>query len=311
MKYVIGIASVLISVAIAFLAARWIEENYVSLPRSEPLTGSFENSGYRQMAESAVREFANLSLAEQSVLRENLEKNIVSVAQWLDRVRESGVKVLCLGEDHEDRTRRYLARAFFSDLDVDVLLLEVTPHELGRISQELRWGRERVSLLGADVAGIIRAARANNPDVELIGIEETKSQRIARQKPDVRGTRDESILNNLWGNFRYGPRYAILFGALHCKNRDEWLYGRARRLSPRRVADEMVNVRVIERHQDGPVEALAYFLGEIGIHRDNFVVVDSKSVHPLIYKWFDILGVLLDDFAVLIVFRKHPEISDG
>jgi hypothetical protein len=309
-KHVLGVASLIIVVSIAVLVARWIDENYVSHPRSERLTDSFRNSGYRPMAENAVREFAQMPMIEQSALRENLERNILSVAQWLDWLRESNVKVLCLGEDHEDTTRRFLARVLFSKLAVDALLLEVTPDEIGRITQELRWGREHVSLLGADIAGVIRAARAENPDVELIGIEETKSQRVARQRHGARGTRDETILNNLLGNFRYGSRYAILIGALHCRNKDQWLYGRAHRLSPRRIADQMVNVRVVGGHQDGAVEAFAYFLGKIGIHRSDFVIRGSKSISPMIDEWFELLGVTLDDFAVLMIFRDHPEVFD-
>lgn len=311
MKYAIGLASLLIAVAIAFLVSRWIEENYVSRPDIELPTGPFHNPGYRHIAENAIRQFSKLSAAEQSVLRKNLEENIVNVASWLDRVRESRIKVLCLGEDHEDATRQFFARTLFSELEIDVLLFEVTPHQLGRITQELRWGRERVSLLGANIADIVRAARNRNPDVKLIGIEETKAQRIARQKHDSRGTRDASIQNNFWGNFRYGPRHVILFGALHCTHRDQWLYGRIRRLAPRRVADEMLNIRVIEEHQDGSVEAFVYFLGEIGIFRGDFVVVDSKAVPPLVREWFDLLGMMLEDFAALMVFRNRPQISNG
>jgi hypothetical protein len=310
-RHAIGLASLIIVVAIAFLVARWIEENYVPRPALTPPSGPFHNAGYRHTAENALRQFSNLSITERSALRENLEENIVSVSLWLDRLRESQVRVLCLGEDHEDATRRFLARRFFSEVDIDVLLLEVTPHQLGRITQELRWGRERVSLLGANIAEVIRAARNRNFDVELIGIEETKAQRIARQNYDPRGGRDESIQNNFWRNFRYGPSYAILYGALHCMNRDRWLYGSTRRLAPRRVADEMVNVRVMEEHQDGPVEALTYFLEKIGVYRDDFVVVDSKALDPVFFEWFELLGVLFEDFTVLIVFRDQPQMSSG
>ena len=287
MKHAIGAASVVIVVALAFLVARWIEENYVPRPVAELPSGPFHNAGYRQTAENALRRLSRLSATEQAVLRKNLEGNIIGVSSWLDSLRKSKIRMLCLGEDHEDSTRRFLARAIFSELRIDGLMLEVTTHQLGRIDQELRWGRGRVALLGANIANVIRAARRRSPDMELIGIEETKSQRIARQKHGSRGTRDESIQNNFWRHFRYGRRHVILFGALHCMDRDEWLYSRTRRLAPTRVVDEMVNVRVLERHQEGAIEALAYFLGKIGIDRDDFVVVDSQAVHPLIFEWFE------------------------
>ena len=311
MKHAAGLASLLIVVALAFLVARWIEENYVPRAEVEPPTGPFHNPGFRHTAENALRLFSRLSAAEQAVLRRNLEENIISVSSWLDRLGKSKFRVLCLGEDHEESTRSFLARTIFSEIQVDELLLEVTPPQLERITQELRWGRKRVALLGANIADIIRAARNRSPDMELIGIEETKSQRIARQKHGSRGTRDESIQNSFWRHFRYGRRHVILFGALHCMDRDEWLYGRTRRLAPARVVDEMLNVRVLERHQEGSIEALAYFLGKIGIDRDDFVVADSQAVHPLIYEWFELLGVMLKDFTVLVVFQNRPPMSNG
>lgn len=306
MRYAIGLAALSVALAIMFVAARWIQENYV--PRSEPdrPAGPFDNPGFRRTAEVAARQFSRLPAAEQAAIRENLEKNTVSVARWLDQIRESRIGVICLGEDHEDATRRFLAQTFFREIAVDALLLEVTPHQLGQITQELRWGRERVALLGADIAGIIRAVRDRNPEVELVGIEETKSQRIARQSHDSGDARDASILNNFFSNFQYGRRYVILFGALHCTDRGEWLYGRIDRLVPRRVAEEMTNVRIVEERQEGSVEALKYFLEEIGIRRDDFAVVDSKAMHPRVLEWFEILGVLLDDFDALVVFRDRP-----
>jgi hypothetical protein len=316
-RYALGLAFLLIAVAIVFVAARWIEENYVSRPDPIQPVGPFHYPGYRQTAENAVLQFSKLSATEQVALRKNLEQNIVSVERWFDWVRGSGVKVMCLGEDHEDATRQFLARTLFSELDIDLLLLEATPHQLGLITQELTseqelsWEREPVSLLDADIAGIIRAARLRNPDVELIGIEETKRQRIARQKNDRPGTRDESIHNNFWRHFRYGRRYVLLFGALHCTNRVQWLYGRTRRLAPRRVANEMINVRILEEHQDGRVEAFVYFLGKIGIRRGDFVVVDSKKLHPLIYEWFESLGVTLKDFTALIIFGDRSQKSNS
>jgi len=310
-KHGIGLTSLLIAVASAFLVANWIQENYVARPEAEKPNGFFRIPGYRRIAENAVREFSNLPVAEQSALRRNLDNKIVSVASWLDRVRESKVKVLCVGEDHADSTRQFLARTLFSELDVDTLLLEVTPHRLERITQELGWGRERVPLLGADIAEIVRTVRARNPDIELIGIEETQAQRIARQQYDRRRPRDDSIQNNFWRSFRYGPRYVILIGALHCTNREQWFYGSTRRLAPRRVANEMLNIRVVEEHQDGPVEAFVYFLREIGIPRDDFVMVGSQALPPLVREWFDLLDLVFDDFAVLIVFRSRLQDSNG
>ena len=128
MRYALGLAFLLIAVAITLLVAGWIQENYVSRPSPEQPTGPFHNSGYRQKAEHAVSQFSKLSAGEQAALLKNLEQNIVSVERWLDSVGGTGFSVLCLGESHEDATRQFLARTLFSELDIDVLFLEVTSH---------------------------------------------------------------------------------------------------------------------------------------------------------------------------------------
>jgi hypothetical protein len=93
-------------------------------------------------------------------------------------------------------------------------------------------------------------------------------------------------------------------------DRGEWLYGQTRRLAPARVVDEMLNVRVVERHQEGSIEALVYFLEKIGVDRDDFVIVDSQALHPLIYEWFELLGVMLEDFTALVIFQSRLPMSN-
>ena len=72
----------------------------------------------------------------------------------------------------------------------------------------------------------------------------------------------------------------------------------------------MINVRVLEQHQDGRVEAFIYFLGRVGVQRDDFAVVDSKKLHPLIYDWFKDLAVTFEDFTALMVFGDRVQKSD-
>ncbi len=102
MNHAVGLASLLIIVALGFLTARWIEEHYVPRAEVELPTGPFHNPGFRHTAENALRRFSRLSVVEQAVLRRNLEQNIVNVSIWLDWLRKSKIRVLCLGEDHEE-----------------------------------------------------------------------------------------------------------------------------------------------------------------------------------------------------------------
>ena len=115
MRYALGLAFLLIAVITTFLVAGWIQENYVSLSSPEQPSGPFHNPGYRQKAEHAVGQFSKLSAGERAALLKNLHQNIVSVERWLDSLRGTGFSVLCLGENHEDATRQFLARTLFSE----------------------------------------------------------------------------------------------------------------------------------------------------------------------------------------------------
>jgi hypothetical protein len=67
----------------------------------------------------------------------------------------------------------------------------------------------------------------------------------------------------------------------------------------------MLNVRVLDEHQNGPVEAFVHFLDEIGIDKKNFVIPNNNALHPRIYEWFQRLNQeTLETYRSLIVFRK-------
>jgi hypothetical protein len=66
----------------------------------------------------------------------------------------------------------------------------------------------------------------------------------------------------------------------------------------------MLNVWVLDEHQNGPVEAFVYFLDEIGIERKHFVIPNTNSLHPRIYELFQMLNQqTLEKYRTLIVFR--------
>jgi hypothetical protein len=70
------------------------------------------------------------------------------------------------------------------------------------------------------------------------------------------------------------------------------------------LKDEMLNVRVLGEHQNGPVEAFVYFMDEIGIEKRNFVIPHTRSLPDHIYEWFPLLNrQILDKYRSLIVFR--------
>ena len=67
----------------------------------------------------------------------------------------------------------------------------------------------------------------------------------------------------------------------------------------------MLNVRVLEVHQNGPLEAFVNFTDSIAIERNHFVIPDTRLLHPRIFEWFPHLNQeTLDKYRTLIVFRR-------
>lgn len=282
----------------------WIRGEFFTSPRDKNWTDRVRPPSYLSVGAHALTRFSELSETDRNSVIRNLESNLITTEQWLAGLQQSEYRIVCLGEDHEETTRQFLAEQFFQRFTTDVLLLEATSAGITRIAKNLDTGKNYVPLLDADIAKIIRVARSQNPNLILGGIEETKRQKKTRERQDHPSFRDDSIVSNFWHTYRPGKRHVILFGALHCTNQPNWLFERVRGMAPRPVAEKMLNVRVIGDHQDGLLEAFVFFIDEIGVERSDFVIPNTSSLHPLIFEWFALLTPqTLGRFHTLVVFR--------
>ena len=281
----------------------WIHEEYPRRP-TEPLkSGRIQHQRNHQDAIKALQLFSRLPKPEKTAIKESLKSNLISIKQWLTRLRQSNLQIVCMGELHKESTRSFLSKEFFANFSVDVLLLEATSEELKHLIKRMEAGRDYFPLLDADIMTILRSVRDRNPDIKIYGIEETDKQ--AKNHHGHSNTRDQSIAQNFWGTFEPGLRHVILFGALHCADESNWLfYNLCNQASPT-LKDEMLNVRVLGEHQNGPVEAFVYFMDEIGIEKRHFVIPDTRSLPDHIDEWFPLLNrQTLKKYRSLIVFRK-------
>jgi hypothetical protein len=256
---------------------------------------------YQRIGEDRLPMFAALPAEDQQSVRASFAARLEAPGKWTRDLDAAGHSVLCLGENHEESTRRFVAQALLERLSVDLLLLEATDGDLADMRSALAQGTERVPLLGADIAATIRSALRHNPTLWLAGIEQTRSQRF--EDPVRSAPRDESIARNFWDAYRPGERHAILFGALHCAPGAHWLYGRLRRTAPPEVVEGMLNVRVVGAQQDGPVAGLVRFLDGLGLVRGDFVLTGTDGLHPLFYEWFPWLASEVRTYRALVVFR--------
>ncbi len=255
------------------------------------------------MGKSVTARFERLPQADQLTIRRNLSRHLLPVNTWLDEVTRSRLKILCLGEEHEQSTRSFLAKNIFSRLDLDVLMLESTPQGIATIKKAMLAKQSFVPLEGADISALITAARAHNPGILITGIEETEQQRKQRIEHSNTGFRDDVLAGNFWKRFQSGKRHVLIFGALHCSDESNWLYAQLRHNAPESLHDAFLNIRVFGEYQNESVQSMVHFLDQAGITRENFVIPDTRKLHPEFKSWFELLTPELRGYKTLLVFR--------
>lgn len=293
-------------ILIAIWMFEWLDEYYLNPKDQDAEPFQYDHPKYHSMAREALLKYSQLPAAEQAAFKTDLQKQLITVEQWTGGLDHEGFSILCVGEDHLDVTRNFLAVELFSNIDVDVLLLEATQSETLSILRRIESGQATVDLQGADIAAVVRAARKSNPGAMVRGIEETATQKRQRLEQEQAGIRDDSIAANVWADFRLGQRHAILFGAIHCNNWSNWLYQRLRQDAPQQVLSGMLNVRVVERKQDSLIDPFLFFLDEIGIEQRDFVIEDTGVLDPLLLEWFALMvPQIFSQYKTLVIYRDE------
>lgn len=281
----------------------WYRAQYPAPPADPVAPGTIRFPVFQRQAQAAIARFERLTPGEQQHVADGLRAAPRPLDDWFGRLERAHYSVVCLGEFHEPGTRRFVAARLLPRYAPDVLLLEAKPEGLAWIEERTAAGRAYVPLLGADIAGVLRAARAANPAVAVRGIEETRAQVRTRRRHE--GSRDRSLARNFWLAFRPGARHVILYGALHCSDDPGWLYRLLRAQSPPREALRMLSVQVLGAHQHGPLEAFVTFLDHLRIARGDFAIPDTRRLPPVVRDWFGLLEQqVLGRMDALVVFRE-------
>lgn len=302
---VLGWPCFVLSLFLAHDAYVWVRAQYPMAPPVEHLnTARVQHPFYHARALAALAAFRTLPRAERKRIRVDLSRDLMPLTDWLARLRRADYGVLCFGEDHSEQTRRFLATEVFNRLPADELVLETTPHRLARIEERLHDGWPYYPLHGADILAVLRASRRLDPAVRIAGIDETG----AEEADDA--LRDVSMSENFWRIYRPGRRYLLLFGAFHCSSEAGWLYPYLQRAAPARL--RMMNARVLGEHQDGPLEALVYFLDELGLTHGDFVITATDRLDWHVRVWFpELEQYTLSVFHCLVVFRTRLPARPG
>ena len=301
---------VLIVLGVPLLAIVLLQIYILYVDVTEPVAGwpppheRIQFPDHHPWARRALALFSALPPDERAGLISEIERAIQPWPSWLEELNRRQVAVLCIGENHEPYLRRFLANRLFATLNADVLLLEATPREVKRIRTRVEAGDERVMLLEADIARLVRNALRVNPHLVVDGIEERPEQRSERVQQDS-GSRENSIEANFRTRYQPGRRNVVLYGAFHCSHRGAWLFRRLReRPPPDTPVDAIRNLRVAWEHVEAPFEAFVFFLDEIGLPRRDFVITDPDLLPDEIDDWFPFLSANeLGAFGALAIFR--------
>jgi hypothetical protein len=288
------------------MAYEWARDNFVSLPSpwKAPKGARVQHPESDRLREIAVRGFAEIPQAERRRLRANLASSIAPVDSWLDGLVREPPQLICVGERHDDATREFLARRFFVRYPVDVLMLEMRDSNLVILQRLMDAGSPRLSVLEADIAGIIRAAKQANPAVAVHAIDENRDQVLARFETRE-GSREQSIVENFRDRFRQGRRHAMLYGAFHCADDSQWFIHRIRKPGNGIRVDQTLSVNVINAHESAGIEAFVNFLEDNGLPSPPFVIPSTAALDAEFYSWFPSLMSKFQHYDATIVFTAR------
>jgi len=281
----------------------WAMENFVPSPQPpyRPKEGTTRYPEIDYLRESALRKLGDIPAFERQQVRHSLSSAITPLELWLKKINRAQPELICVGENHDDVTRKFLATRFFPNYPVDALMLEITREDLAILVKLIESGSSRLSLLEANVADVIRVARVANSEVAIHGVEESRSQRIARFK-GRNGSREQSIMENFRDHFRHGKRHAVLYGALHCTDGPGWFFGRIRASNNGDAIGTTLSINVVNAHESGETEAFVNFLRALDLPPPPFVVPRTSMLHAEVYAWFPQLTRTFRQYDAVIVF---------
>lgn len=290
-------------VMLALFVYEWIEETFPS-PQTKPVVeGRIQHPFYNARAVSTVNWFLELPESEKNRLMNQIQSSMLPLDTWINQLEKSDYQIICLGELHQETTRRIIAEKLFVKMELDVLMLESTPEHLNFLLEKADSDRSYYPLLGADILAVLRTVIEKNPKVHIRGIEGTDTQ---KGNPNTfSGTRDQTIAKNFRNVFQSGKRHVILFGRLHCAKESNWLFQNIHEQSSAGLQEKMLSISVMGEHQYGPLEAFIYFLDEIGLGRKLFVMIHLEELSRLFSEHFPTLTEsIFMKYNAIIVFRS-------
>ena len=280
---------------------QWVNHEYPDKPLIPRNEQRIQHPNYHGIAVQALREFSLLTKEKKGRLLQSLSGNMSSVSEWLVVLGQSNYQMLCLGESHTESTRQFLSETIFQGHHFDALYLEATDKRLNEIKQRLLNERHYFPMLSADILQLLRSVKNYNPGISLHPIE-INQQQVYSQRSSHK-SREDFIMDNFWRSYRPKAKSIVLLGAMHCSDSKSWFYFNMKQQLADNKIQRINNVRVLAEHEEGAIESFVYFLDEIGIAQQDFVI-NTTQIPIEIQQWFPLTTqFILKPFQSVVVYR--------
>jgi hypothetical protein len=156
-------------------------------------------------------------------------------------------------------------------------------------------------MLSADILQLLRSVKNYNPAISLYPIE-INQQQVYSQRGTYK-SREDFIMENFWRSYKPDSKSIVLLGAMHCSDSKSWFYFNMKQYLAKDKIQRINNVRVLAEHEEGAIESFVYFLDEIGVVEQDFVL-NTVQVPAEIEQWFPLTTqFILKPFQSVIVYR--------
>ena len=162
---------------------------------------------------------AEFLISNDEIFKKELSKHLIPLSLWIEKMNSLNFELLCLGESHYPHFRTFYKDHIFSAMKFDQIALEEDSSGVENLLKNFDSSSE-INLLGADIKGVLVAAKNSNPILKIFGIEPSKSEMnlIYSEKlpQNLKGrlSRDGFIARNLRSGMQ--KKTIALYGALHC-----------------------------------------------------------------------------------------------
>jgi hypothetical protein len=249
-------------------------------------------------------------IADAVDLRSQLLAKRISTADWVERINRSNTDFLCLGEMHTAEFRQFMAQNLFPQLNADILMLEASAVQVEELITQVNSSTNSVPLLSADMAAILRTAQSHNPNLQIVGVDQTEQQTAwmnleQRNSDRKRLSRDGFIAQNIRDQLQSGKRHVALFGSTHCATHDLGLGNSrpfVRHLKGIVRGDRLKSVLLISSTQNNPFTLM---LKSLGLDGESLVIPDTKAISPETYNFRWDIKSFFENYDALIYFNER------